>query len=108
MKFYVRSDGNIVGPFTVDEINLKIEAGALSSESLATADLGETIERLAKQPKSDWLSLADVPGVQGLPRRAPSRSAREPNTWLIGGVAILTGAAVIIAVLISIILAGMP
>ena len=102
MKYYLRSDRNISGPFTVDEINLKIQTGALSSDSLATSDLGETIERLAKQPKSDWLFLAEVQGVRGLPPPAPSRSGREPNTWLIGGMAILIAVLVLVAVLIGI------
>jgi len=84
MKYYVRSYGKIAGPFTVGEINAKIEAGELSSEFLATSDLGEPVERLLKQGDSDWWHLAEVPGVRGLPQPTQPIAKRDPNNLAIG------------------------
>ena len=84
MRYFVRSNREIDGPLSIDEINSRIAAKAFGAEALATADLGETKDKIARAPERDWIFLAELPGVIGLPRPAHPRTAKEPNTCLIG------------------------
>jgi len=84
MEYFIRSNGEIGGPFSVDEINARIAAKSLGADAFATAALGETKDKIAKAPEGDWLYLAEIPGVTGLPLPAQPRLANEPNTWPIG------------------------
>src|SRR5688500_15968193 len=56
MRYFVRSNERIDGPFSIDEINARIAAKALGTDSLARSALGETMDEVVKAPKSDWLS----------------------------------------------------
>lgn len=84
MQYFVRSNGKIDGPLSIDEINSRIAAKSLGPDTFASAALGETTGEIAKAPEKDWLFLAEIPGVIGLPPPAQPRSAKEPNTCLIG------------------------
>jgi hypothetical protein len=83
MQYYVGSNGKIDGPLSIGEINTRIAAKSLAAGTLANCRL-ETKEDIAKAPERDWLFLAEIPGVTGLPRPARDRGANEPNTWFIG------------------------
>jgi hypothetical protein len=63
VKYYIQRHGKVEGPLTVDEINSKLASGVIDSHWLATADLGETFERIVKTSHRDWVPLADIPGT---------------------------------------------
>ncbi|MEK7781891.1 MAG: hypothetical protein AAB370_10375 [Verrucomicrobiota bacterium] len=67
MNYYVRksADADIQGPLSVEEIKLLLAEGGLSDESLATADLGEGLERIANAPKNDWSKLNSIGDLVG-------------------------------------------
>ena len=84
MQYFVRTSGVIDGPFSVDEINNRIAAGSLGQDSFASGSLGETNEQMSKTRDIDWIYLAEIPGVIGLPYPMHPRAGKEPNTFLIG------------------------
>jgi hypothetical protein len=84
MQYFVRSNGEIAGPFSLDEINARIAAKALGAEVFATGALGATRDEIAKAPEVDWVYLAEIPDITGLSQPARLRSTDARNTCLIG------------------------
>ena len=68
MNYFLKQQGQMVlgGSFTIDQINEQIQSGILNSETLATADLGESASQIENAPDRDWIYLAGVPGINGL------------------------------------------
>src|SRR5262245_57023011 len=103
MTYYVRHGGKITGPFTVGELNSKIEAGVLSSGSFVTSNLGESVERLSKLPENDWWPLASVQDIHGLPPHPERKSEEDPSRRAIGLVIIVVAVALLVAILLGIV-----
>ena len=68
MRYYIRKDKNadIQGSFTEQDLVTALRAGEFSSHSLASSDLGESVERLRKWRGCDWFSLSTIPALQHL------------------------------------------
>jgi hypothetical protein len=79
VKYYLKkSQFDVVeGPFSVEEINAAIASGDVTKESLATSDIGETKEQVRSAPGQDWIHVAEVPGVVGLPMPDQARPRRK-------------------------------
>ena len=77
MRYYIkRAETNEVsGPFEIEELNRRICDQLITSEWLATSDLGESIERLRQSSAKDWSWIAEVPGVIGIER--PKHQSRR-------------------------------
>lgn len=83
MKYFLKQQGEIVpgGSLTVEEINVRIQDGVLSSDALATADFGEPASQIEKSPERDWIYLCEIPGVTGVEKPVVARSAQSPPNW---------------------------
>ena len=66
MRYYVKNphDGQIDGPFEIDELKARIADLSVGPDWLATSDIGDKFERVKRAPKGDWFSLSEIPGVQ--------------------------------------------
>ena len=66
MRYYVKNphDGQIDGPFAIDELKARIADLSVGPDWLATSDIGDKFERVKRAPKRDWFSLSEIPGVQ--------------------------------------------
>ncbi len=64
MKYFLRNpdDQAITGPFELDDIEAKLQAGELSADTLATGDIGESRAQLRSAPAEDWMSVRSIPG----------------------------------------------
>ena len=80
MKYYVKDRDRIEGPLTVSEINSRIACGSVDAGSLATSDLGERPEQVAKASAHEWFGVADIPGVVGLPAASSQRSTQPESS----------------------------
>lgn len=69
MKYYIkkRQWAEVEGPFEVAQLNERIAAGLVTRRWMVTSDIGEPRERVILTPKSDWMPIADVQGIIGLP-----------------------------------------
>lgn len=65
MNYYLRRtiQSEVQGPMSLVEINEGLEAGNLSDEWLATADLEEGLQRIKRLPAHDWTPLSKIPGT---------------------------------------------
>lgn len=83
MQYYVRSRGqdDISGPFTVAELESRLQNGSLSSTQMAAEDPGMTVEQLKMDSNCRWMPLTSVPGLKqqtpAVPRE-PINSLRNP------------------------------
>jgi hypothetical protein len=74
VRYYLQRHGRVEGPFTVDEINSRIAAGLVDSHWRATADLGESLERIGRTSERDWFPVGEIPHVAGRPKeQAPPK-----------------------------------
>jgi len=85
MKYFLQRHGRVEGPFTVDEINSRIAAGVVDSHWRATADLGESLERIGKSSERDWFPVGEIPCVAGLPkeREAPKETSSKSVLFVV-------------------------
>jgi len=83
MRYYVKSEeGEVGGPFSVEELNCMIREEKIGSDCLAISDIGQTAEELVHSPNWRWMWISDVPGVSGVavplierrPENKPNRS----------------------------------
>ena len=85
MHYYVRQDSSasLEGPFSVEEINERIQAGKITQDYLATSDLGDSTKVLAQGRKCDWFSIRRIPNTslheQLLPYKKPSDTPKSPQ-----------------------------
>ena len=65
MNYFVRktASAEVLGPFSTEQIKSLLAEGSLGKDSLATADLGESLEQIAKAPMKDWNKLASIPDL---------------------------------------------
>lgn len=79
MKYYLRNAGqhSITGPFELDEIDAKLQAGELSAGTLATRDIGEDLAGILHTPPEDWLPVESICGL--VVERQPSAEALPPG-----------------------------
>ena len=87
MRYYLRNPPNraITGPFELDDIEAKLEAGELPADTLATGDIGESLGQVRRMPAEEWMPVKSIPGFgQERPRNLPSREAspRSPTLAL--------------------------
>lgn len=75
MKYFLFTAGNpaVTGPFKLDDIEARLQAGGLSADTLAIA---ETPEGLSGR---NWLPIHDIPGLgqKRAPESAPLTPAAE-------------------------------
>ena len=61
----VQSD-KVEGPFTVEALTDAIRSGRVSSDALASSDLGEDISSLEAWRSCDWFPLAAIAELRGI------------------------------------------
>ena len=99
MKYYLRKSGvtDAEGPFTLEEINAAIASGTLTMPCSATSGIGETFEQIKRAPEHDWVCLAEVPGVAGLPMPDKTRNRKNgPTDVQLFFILLLTGILVLV------------
>lgn len=79
MKYFIKSQGRpaIIGPYSTEEIEVRLKTGELSGDALATADTGESPDQA-----TGWLCVHQLPGVGGnppMPSREERRLPASPN-----------------------------
>ena len=79
MNYYTKKDkdGDVHGPYTVEQLASQLESGSISADYLVTAALGETIEQIRRQRQSDWFPITKVSGLGRTVSPLPS-SAQQP------------------------------
>ncbi|GDY21675.1 hypothetical protein LBMAG56_30220 [Verrucomicrobiota bacterium] len=81
MRYYLQNpaDRVVTGPFELDDIEAKLEAGELPADTLATGDIGESLGQVRRTPAEDWMPVKSIPGFgQERPRNLPPREASPP------------------------------
>ena len=73
MRYYIRHDknGKVEGPYTVEALTDVIRAGRISSDALASSDLGEDISSLQAWRSCDWFPLAAIAELRGVVPHMP-------------------------------------
>jgi len=73
MRYYIRhdKDAKVEGPFTVEALTDAIRAGHVSSDALASSDLGEDISSLQSWRSCDWFPLSAIAELRGVIPRMP-------------------------------------
>ena len=81
MRYYIRhdKDAKVEGPFTVEVLTDAIRAGRVSSDALASSDLGEDISSLQSWRSCDWFPLAAIAELRGIvpPMPEPTSQPRR-------------------------------
>ena len=81
MRYYIRhdKDAKVEGPFTVEALTDAIRAGHVSSDALASSDLGEDISSLQSWRSCDWFPLAAIAELRGIvpPMPEPTSQPRR-------------------------------
>lgn len=78
MRYYLKDPEHqaITGPFELDEIEAKLEAGELPAGTLATGDIGESLAQIRHAPPEDWMPAESIPGLGE--ERPPSSQLSPP------------------------------
>lgn len=65
MEYFIRGDNHspVTGPYTVAQLRTKIIEGHITSQFLASSDLGESTDQLTKGRLCDWFSVRQIPGL---------------------------------------------
>ena len=81
MRYYIRhdKDAKVGGPFTVEALTDAIRSGRVSSDALASSDLGEDISSLQAWRNCDWFPLAAIAELRGIvpPMPEPTSQPRR-------------------------------
>jgi hypothetical protein len=80
MKYFLFNPANqaITGPFELDEIAAKLQAGELPADTLATGDIGESLRQVRSTPAEDWMPVKSIPGFgQGRSPESVSLAAAD-------------------------------
>jgi len=66
MTFYVRrtKDSEIVGPFTIPQINQMLRQKQINFRSLALLDTGQGIAAVQSISLNQWMPVAQLPGFE--------------------------------------------
>lgn len=65
MKYFLfnPADQAVTGPFELDEIAAKLQAGELPADTLATGDIGESLGQVRSTLAEDWMPVQSIPGL---------------------------------------------
>lgn len=65
MKYFLFNPASqaITGPFELDEIAAKLQAGELPADTLATGDIGESLGEVRSSTAEDWRPVQSIPGL---------------------------------------------
>ncbi len=68
MRYFVRKDklAKVEGSFSVSELKNAVRSGELSSDFLASSDLGENADQLQNWHPGDWFTLNQIPDLRDL------------------------------------------
>lgn len=81
MRYYIRhdKDAKVEGPFTVEALTDAIRSGRVSSDALASSDLGDDITSLQAWRHCDWFPLAAIAELRGIvpPMPEPTSQPRR-------------------------------
>ncbi|HMO64047.1 MAG TPA: hypothetical protein PKE47_02275 [Verrucomicrobiota bacterium] len=83
MKYYIRRKEGppILGPFSIEELNVKLARGEIGKEWVATSDLGESQEKLLRMPTRDWSDVTRLQDIMHSPQLdTPSTQASKQRT----------------------------
>jgi len=80
MRYYIRPDKNakLEGPFTVEALSDAIRTGQISSDALASSDLGDAVVDLHVWRDCDWFPLAAIAELRGIVPPLPKTTALPP------------------------------
>ena len=64
MRYFIKNPttNDVDGPFSTGQLTAMISQAEISSDFLATSDMGESLDAIKKQKGSDWFSLANILG----------------------------------------------
>jgi hypothetical protein len=88
MRFFIRHRDNrdIEGPFTLEQIREMAASQRITADWVATADIGEPLDRVRRSHESDWIYVGELEGVRSNAVAAvPLRTFNYPvfTLWMI-------------------------
>lgn len=77
MRYYLKAPEHqaITGPFELDEIKAKLQAGELAAGTLAAGDTGKGLAQIQNAPPEEWVPVEAIPALSG---EQPSASQLAP------------------------------
>ncbi|MDB6028799.1 MAG: hypothetical protein JWM68_5022 [Verrucomicrobiales bacterium] len=65
VNFYIKhpTESQVLGPFTIAELNRQLEQSLITLDWLATGDVGETRAQIEVQRARDWVALKTIPEI---------------------------------------------
>ncbi|PAW88695.1 MAG: hypothetical protein B9S33_04415 [Pedosphaera sp. Tous-C6FEB] len=82
MKYFLFNPASqaTTGPFELDEIEAKLQAGEFPADTLAIADIDESLGQVRSTPAEDWMPVQAIPGLgHERPANLPLHNASSPE-----------------------------